>query len=197
MLPTFPKSQKILSDEWNQRMFAKKNDTFPLELHPPILQIVEGKDSDFERDDGKIKSFNIKLHSVSVRHQIENDRGMTLEEFRKKADEAGEGLGKDMWQSITETITQAVAETGNEVKVKKGNLTQDDMLKMLETRAHNFDEFGMPQGRLVCGSEFANEVKQRIEEWKDDKGFHAKAEEIIRRKKAEFNEREARRRLVG
>lgn len=178
-------------------MFAKKNNTFPLELHPQVLRIVEGKDTDFERDDGKIKSFKMKLHSVSVQHQIANDRGMTLEEFRKKADEAGEKLGKDMWESITATITEAVAETGNEVKVKKDNLTQDDVLRMLEMRTHNFDEFGKPQGTLVCGSEFAAEVKQRVEEWKDDKDFHAKAQEIMRRKKAEFDEREARRRLVG
>jgi len=178
-------------------MFAAKAKVFPLHLHPQALQIVEGKRSDFQRDDGMIKPINIKRHSVTVQHQIKDGRGMTLEDFRKKAEEAGEALGRQMWENITAVVTEAVAETGNEVKVKKGNLTQEDLLRMIEAREHNFDEFGNPTGTLVCGSEFADEVKKRMEEWKDDKEFHAKAADITRRKKADFNEREARRRLVG
>jgi hypothetical protein len=197
MLPTFPKSQKILSDEWNNRMFAAKAKIFPNHLHPAVLPIVEGKQADFERDDGKIKPLNMKRHSVSVRHQIKEGRGMTLDQFRKKADEAGEALGKDMWATISAAINEAAVEIGNEVKIKKGNLTKENMLQMLEVRAYNFDESGNPVGTLVCGPEFADEIKRRVEEWKDDKEFHAKAEEIMRRKKAEFNEREARRRLVS
>jgi hypothetical protein len=122
---------------------------------------------------------------------------MTFDDFFKKAEEAGEAMGKQMWELLTGVITEAVAETGNEVKIKKGNLTQEDMLRMIEAREHNFDEDGNPTGQLVCGSEFAEEVKRRAEEWQDDKEFLAKAVAITQRKRAEFNEREARRRLVG
>ena len=178
-------------------MFVAKGKIFPVHLHPPVLQIVEGKTSDFQRDDGIIKPLNIKRHSVQVEHRIEDGRGMTFDAFFKKAEETGEALGKEMWETITGAITESVAETGNEIKIKKGSFTQEDMLKMIEVREHNFDEDGNPTGQMVCGSELAKELKYRFEEWKDDKVFLAKVAAITQRKRAEFNEREARRRLVG
>jgi hypothetical protein len=68
---------------------------------------------------------------------------------------------------------------------------------MLETVQQNFDEYGNPTGQLVCGSEFSEELRNREKEWREDKQFLARTEAVINRKRTEFNEREARRRLVG
>ncbi|SRR6266496_4979947 len=197
MLPSFPKSQRILDDEWNKRMLATKYKIFPLELHPPVLQIIEGKNSDFQREDRTVKRLNIERHEVTVKLNTEDGKGMTLELFYKKAKEAGEGMGRDMWKIHTDAIEEAVAETGNEVKITKGNLTQENLLQILEMGQHNFDDQGNPTGQFVCGSEFMEEIKNREREWSQDRQFLAKVEEAKARKRAEFNEREARRRLVG
>lgn len=121
---------------------------------------------------------------------------MTVEEFYGNAKEAGEGLGKEMWQMFTGSIAEAAEETGNKTTFKKGNLTQEDLIRMLEQVQQNFDEFGNPTARFICGSEVAKEMKMRDREWRGDKAFQAKLAELRERKKAEFNEREARRRLA-
>jgi len=177
-------------------MFAAQNQTFPPSLHPPVLPIIEGKRSDFQREDRTVKPLNIKKHEVTVHHTFKEGKGMTIEEFYEKAREAGEGMGKQMWAVLIGAITEAAEETGNKATFKKGKLTQDDILLMLEQVQQNFDEQGNPTAQFIFGSEFAQELKGRDREWREDKSFQARLEELKQRKKAEFNEREARRRLV-
>ena len=178
-------------------MFAAKAKIFPAHVHPPVHPIIEGKDSDFQREGGQVKPLKIERHQVTAQHSIKDGKGMTLTAFNEKAIEVGEAFGKQMWEMVTTTIDEAVAETGNEVKIKKGDLKQEDILRLLEMGEQNFDEHGNPTQQLICGSEFAEELKKHEAEWSKDKEFHAKVQEIERRKRAEFNEREARRRLVG
>jgi hypothetical protein len=196
MLPTFPKAQKILDEAWNKQMFEWKNKVFPIHLHPPIHQILEGKTTDFQREDRQIRPLEMKRHSVETSHSIADGKGMTLHTFNEKAKEVGEAWGKKFFQTTLGVVEEAVKETGNEIKIKKGELKQEDVLQMFETVQQNFDEFGNPTGQLVCGSEFAEELKKREAEWRNDPAFMAKLEEQKRRKKAEFDEREACRRLV-
>ena len=196
MLPTFPKTQKILDKAWNKEMYEAKDKIFPLEIHPPVHPINEGKQADFQRDDGQVKPFEMKLHQTQLSRSIEHGKGMTLDEFHATAKECGEAMGKKFFESMVGVINEAVKETGNEIKIKKGDLKQEDLLQMMETAQYNFDEAGKPTGQLVCSPEFAQELEKREAEWKDDKDFLAKIEEVKTRKKAEFDEREARRRLV-
>lgn len=196
MLPTFPKSDKILNDEWHKQMFAAKDETFPLHMHPPVLHMVEGKTSDFQREDRKIEPTTMNHLQVQVEHKVEDDKGMTLEAYFAMAAKAGKDMGKKFWERTLQVVEAAVKETGNEVKISAGNLTQQNMLQMLEITQQNFDELGKPTSQFVCGSEFLEEIKKRNEEWKNDTEFQAKVEEIKVRKKVEFDEREARRRLV-
>jgi hypothetical protein len=196
MLPTLSKAQKILDKAWQKRLFEAKAHVFPHHLHPPVLPIVEGKSADFQREDRLVKPLKMKKRQITVRYKIHEGKGMTLRAFDEKAKEMGEGLGKQMWEALTGAINEAVAETGNEVKVKKGDFKQEDLLRMLEMRAHNFDQDGNPVGQMICGAEFGEEIKKRAAEWSRDKEFQAKADAIIGRKKQEFNEREACRRLV-
>jgi hypothetical protein len=196
MLPSFPKAQKILDDVWHKQMFAAKAAVFPHEIHPPVLPIAECKQADFQREDRQVKPLKMKQHQLTVRHEIKEGKGLSLKELNEKAKELGEGLGKQMWETLTGAIEEAAAETGNEIKIKKGDLRQEHILKMLETRAENFDQDGNPAGQLICGSAFGEEIKNRMAEWSEDKEFQAKMTAITNRKKEEFNEREARRRLV-
>jgi hypothetical protein len=196
MLPAFPKAQKILDETWNERMFFWKNRVFPLHLHPPVYPIIEGKTSDFQREDRKVKPLKMKKHSVKTSHKIEDGKGMTLQIFEEKAKEVGEGVGKQLFQAMVGVVEEAVQETGNEVKIKKGELKQEDIFRIYESTQHNFDEKGNPTGQFVCGSEFMEELRKHEKAWNEDEDFVAKLDEIKKRKKMEFDEREACRRLV-
>src|SRR6266851_3859443 len=113
-------------------MFSAKARVFPAHIHPPVLPIVEGRESDFQREDGQVRPLKIEHHEVTSQHGIKEEKGMTLAVFNEKARETGEAFGKQMWGLLTGAVGEAVAETGNEVKIKKGGLKQEDILRMLE-----------------------------------------------------------------
>ena len=140
-MPAFPKAQKILDDEWNKRMFAAKNKTFPTHIHPPVLAIIEGKTSDFQREDRQVKRLEMKLHRVTAEHSVADGKGMSLSIFDSKAKEVGEAMGKQFFESVLQGVNEAVKETGNVVKFKKGGLKQEDVIRMLETVDHPYPCF--------------------------------------------------------
>lgn len=169
---------------------------FPLDVHPPVQPIIEGKRTDFQREDRQIRELRIQKHQAVTRFDTGSGKGATIEKMFQIADELGESMGKQKWKMITAAIDEAVAETGNELKIKKGNITQADIIRMAEMTVANFDETGTTTQKLICTPELAQELSLREAEWRHDKVFQAKLEEIKRRKKAEFDEREARRRLA-
>lgn len=177
-------------------MFAAKDKVFPREIHPAMHHVVEGKANDFQREDRKVKSIEMKLHSSTVEFSTADGRGMLLEDFDVKASELEEKFGKQLFRQMTSALDEAVDETGNEIKVKKGEFQQSDMLKLLEMREINFDARGNPTQQIICGHELAEEFENYEEEWAKDEEFQAQIRDIMRRKREEFNEREARRRLV-
>ncbi len=96
---------------------------------------------------------------------------MTLEAFDRKARELGTDVGKQMWKMLLSGIDEAVKETGNELNIKKGELNQDDVLRMLDMVEHNFDEQGNSTHQFVFGSELAEEFRKRMSEWAGDAEF--------------------------
>jgi hypothetical protein len=196
MLPRFPNAQKITDDAWQKAMFAAMHEILPLEIHPPVQPIIEGKSSDFQREDRQIRPLQLKKQQATTHFDTSSGKGATLELLYEKARELGESIAKQQWGMIQAAVDEAVAETGNTIKIKKGNITQEDIYRILETTEANFDEAGQPTQRLVCGPELAQELALREEQWRHDAAFHSKVAEITQRKRADFNEREARRRLV-
>ena len=196
MLPRFPKAQKLSDDKWQKAMFVAMHEVLPLEIHPPVHPIVEGKSSDFQREDRQIRPLTMKKHQAIAHFDTSSGRGATMESLTEKARELGRSMGKQKLEMLTAAINEAVAETGNEIKIKKGEITQEDIFRLLETGEDSFDENGNPTGHLICNPEFAAELALREKEWKDDQVFQRKVAEIGQKKRAAFNEREARRRLV-
>src|SRR6266478_693077 len=174
MLPSFPKSQKILDEEWQIRMFAAKAEVFPTAFHPPVHHIIEGRQTDFQREDRQVRPLEMKKHSFTTSHDIKDGKGMTLEIFELKAKELGEQFGKQMWQTLADATEKAVAETGNELKIKIGALTEEDFFKMLEMGEKDFDEAGRPTGKLFCDPSLAEELRTKVAEWSRDPGFNSK-----------------------
>lgn len=177
-------------------MWAAKAAALPPSVHPAIYAIVEGKVSDFERDDGQIRRTAMKRRQVQSSSKIEDDKGLSSEAFMKSAQEMGTALADEIFKTIVEGVEEAVKETGNEITIKKGQLAKEDFLRMIEMTNHGFDDAGKSTNVFMVSPEMADQLVKAESEWKADKEFTAKFEEVKRRKREEFDEREARRRLV-
>ena len=179
-----------------ERVVAARTQVFPQAVQPSTRTIIEGKHSDYQREDRQVKSLDIKLHQVTATFDTKDEKGMTAEVFEEKAREIGAGMGKQMWDMLFDAVKMATNETGNTMEIKNGEFGQEDILRMLDMTQHCFDDHGNPTNMLLLHPNVAEALKKREEEWARDHVFLAKLEEIKRRKKEEFDEREARRRLV-
>ena len=179
-----------------KRMLSAKAEVFPEAVHPPVRPITEGKKSDFQREDREIRPLDPKLQKVSATFDTKEGKGMTLEIFEAKAKELGEALGKQMWSMMLGAVDEAVAETGNTVAIKDGRFTQENFLRMMEMTQHGFDDHGQPTNMLILSPAMEESLRKSEAEWQQDPTFKVRLDEVKRRKKEEFDEREARRRLV-
>ena len=196
MLPSLPKSQKLVDEAFHKRMFAARSKVIPHAVHPPSRKIVEGKTTDYQCEDRQVKPLEMKLHQVKVEVDISDGKGMSLEELHAKADEIGESFGKQMWEMLHDAVSEAVAETGNEVTIRNGVITKEAVLQMLSMGEDSYDEKGEPTGRLILHPEMLERFKLFEQEHANDKDFLEQVAQIKRRKREAFDGREARRRLV-
>ena len=196
MLPRLPKSQKLIDEVFHKRMFAARNKVIPHAVHPPHRKIVEGKTTDYQREDREVKPLEMKLHRVELTVDISGGKGTTLDELYAKAHNVGESLGKQMWEMLNGAINEAVSETGNEVTITNGVITKEVVLKFLSMGEEAFDQNGEPTGRLILHPDMLEQFKKFEREHASDKEFLDQVAEIKRRKREAFDGREARRRLV-
>jgi hypothetical protein len=131
---------------------------------------------------------------VSVKY--DEERGLTLDEFCRKAKELGETFSHEVSKTLFTDIEAVVKAAGNEILFRAGDLTAEDFFRLVEKVEVDFDEYGRPLSGFCFGPELAAEVAKKQPEWDKDERVRARGEELMRQKREDFREREARRRLV-
>jgi hypothetical protein len=95
-------------------------------------------------------------------------------------------------------IDQIVHETGNIVRLKGKPLTPERYLELLEKTQIDFDDQGKPHiPTLVVSPEIGIQLKQKFAEWDKNPVHRQKFQELIERKREEWNDRESNRKLVN
>jgi len=92
---------------------------------------------------------------------------------------------------VIDTMIEATEKTGNTLK-HKGKLTPDDILEMYKMASISFDENGNHRFVLMGG----DECKEAIEEFNTNPEYIQKYNEIIEKKRQEWNDSENNRKLV-
>ena len=195
MLPQFPKTKALLTEHWNESFLAGERERLPDTLHPPSRQIIEGKQSSYQREDRKVVPLELLKHIVEGTVEVSDGKGMAFEKFLATAKKFGRELGDKILKSLFGMIEKATKETGNVVKTS-GQFSKADFLKVIDMTEHSFDERGNPTNIFVASPALIDDLLRQQEEWESDEEFQQQVAEIRRQKKEAFDERTARRRLV-
>ena len=93
-----------------------------------------------------------------------------------------------------EVISEATERAGTSLVVSGEELTKAHLLEQLRKIQVDFDEEGGPPAlRIVVGD---RTMVERIEEWQREADFRTRYEQVIEEKRAEWRDRENRRKLV-
>ncbi|HEV2693401.1 MAG TPA: hypothetical protein VG347_10945 [Verrucomicrobiae bacterium] len=197
MLPSFPESHKEMTEIRNTQMFDALYSVSPILTQIPVRAQKEGKKNSFQDEQGAIKETDYKLVSIPIQIKMEEARGLTMEQFIEVAREPGTGMGKEMLRRLFEMLDNVTKETGNVVNAGGNPISYDLLLTLLEKVQVDFSSDGNPiWPSLTLGSEALTHFKQQFPEWLKDPAFQQRLTTIVERKREEFYEREACRRLV-
>jgi hypothetical protein len=191
MLPEFPKARRQMFDLWNTAFFngLNGNENFLTEI--PIRVQKEG-----DRAFVGGGEMEYKLHSVNFSFSARDGEGMSEEEFFGAALKLGAEMAGRQAKTLFDKMSTP-SPHGMPFQWKAGELKCEQFLEILEKMDMDFNGNGKPRlPMMVLPPQAEAEVRTKLAQWHEDLIKRKKWEELIDRKRKDFDEREARRRLV-
>lgn len=194
MLPDFPEEKQKLLNLWTDYLDRKTNQLlgpFSMAVH---FMHHEGNRWQIEQTDGSISEF--EYNAVQGEFSVSGDEAPTLtpEKIIEKLDTIADQMASQMTREMFATFAKAADEAGNSINAAGQTLTKDMFLEMISRIDIDFDKDGKPiMPTVFVPPGFDKSV---LDEWNNDPDLGKKHEEIMNRKRDEWNEREACRKLV-
>jgi hypothetical protein len=197
MLPHFPKAHKQMTDIRDDKIWEGFYSASPILSQIGMRQQREGRECSVQDEQGTIQQINYQPTNASVQCKVEEARGLTLEDYLEIAREPAAEMGKQVVRRLYEMIHETATKAGNVVDAGGRPFTYDLFLEILEKVQFDFNADGSPiWPSLNLGSEAYAKFKRQWPEWLKDENFYTRLSTVIDRKREEFYEREACRRLV-
>ena len=194
MLPDFPEEKQKLLNIWTDYLERKRNQLMGLFSMNEHFNHHEGNRWRIERSDGTISESEYNTVQGDFSVSVDEAPTLTPEKIAAKLDTIADQMASEMTREIFATIEQAADEAGNSINAKGQPLTQDLFLELLSRIEIDFTKDGIPlMPTMVVPPGFDKSV---LDKWNNDPEMGKKHEEIMSKKREEWNEREARRKLV-
>ena len=109
----------------------------------------------------------------------------------------GDELRSQQSNLIFERLNEITARTGNVVDAGGQSITPDLVLETLDAMEFDFKENGEPQlPSLVVSPKQYERLKEKMPKWEQDERYNRKFDELIKRKRRDWLDRESHRKLV-
>lgn len=198
MLPDFYNAKKKYSEFLTDYI----QEAHKLHLGPfsevPNSQLFEGHQLFIQNDLGEIEK--AELHEVreEIELNLREYEKISTEDFRNKINKIAEEIAHKRNKVTYEEISKYTKKAGTDVKAKGKQLTPDNVLEGFERLLIPFDPSGRPElPTIVTGPKLEKTLMNVTDELKNNPKYRKKLDELLIRKKREWDEREAARKLVG
>ena len=191
MLPEFPAAQDAIKQAWSKAFFdgMKTSDPFLQQLEVRVQK--EGTRAFVGNEEIKFQ-----LTRVQQQCEIECGRGISFDDYLERAAQLGRDMAREQAKHCFEVLNTPGPRHAMVEKVGTG-FSFDDFLEKMETMEIDFDKDGKPQWPTWYLDPVAYAAVQRD---RDTFGLNPERMQrlagLVAKKRKEFDEREARRRLV-
>jgi hypothetical protein len=196
MLPRLPPIENLIDQMFNHLIEQVSHFGDPMFSEIDAHKIYEGRSSQITREDGVVEQVDLKKFSSEKKISDEDARTFGWNDFGNLAREIGLELLKHKKVMMYRLLDEATAKSGNVIKIG-GKLTHEHFFEMLELIHIDFNPDGTP--RMPTGfipPSMAEAFKRLIAEPETEQQ-KARYESIMKKKREQFLEREANRKLVG
>jgi len=197
MLPDYPKVKKELEKAYFL-IFKKLVEGYTPDPFFRQVQVFEGGKTAIVREDGtkdETNPFQVEsLFTISTK-EIPN---LKIDEILKRIDETAMQLSSERQKRLYQSLSDQLERAGRMMDGEGRSISAEVILEALDNVMITFDEGGNPQiPTLVIHPDLADKAKAADEEFKKSPELRERYDQIISKKREEWNAREASRRLVG
>lgn len=198
MLPDYPLIKAHLIEAVQARLNAALNSSLGTFSQAQKTTLHEGAGTFLERDDGSIddKPMHRFEASAILHHDLTEIESLDPSAIVQTIDELGHKLGASQLQHFLSVLDTAVKSVGNVVDSKRPMVEQ--IFEMLEKLQLDFRPDRQPQlPQCVFGSKATEDAFNAAwERIRHEPELRGRLETLIERKRQDFDDREAARRLV-
>jgi hypothetical protein len=198
MLPNYPIISRKITKFCIEKLEEERDfRAYPFSKAKKDL-LHEGSRSAIIREDGSIEEFDFKKIEVGFTIDEKEIGTLTINEVLNKMSQMSKEMAKQFVEYFVETIDEAVKKVGNVVNSEGKKITTEKVFEMIEKICIDFDEFGKPEFPTFVGNKSGVEsIKNALLEIEKNKELDKKFKDLLERKKRQYLDREANRKLVG
>lgn len=196
MLPDFPKIKEKFKLAINKYL---KN----LVRQEPLLSQIreqrhfEGNKMTSKTEDGELDNTSYKEISGGYSIKREDVIAKGTMAYIENIQSVAEELKKQQAKLLFDKISEVTKKTGNIVNGKGQPFSFEIFIETMEKIQIDFDEMGKPYlPTLVVSPQLGDKLNEKLPEWESNPEYKKKLDEVIERKRQEWNDRESNRKLV-
>lgn len=198
MLPDLPVLKHELQSIFNKYLRRQIDARLGVFNESPKHLIHEGRELHTTRADGSSSNTNLKLSSTEMTLKLEEIPTLSIEERTKKLDLLADDMAKQISENLFNSLHADLESAGQVVDRKGKALDAEAIFELLEKITIDFDE---PEGShntsIVISPEMAVSFQLIFNQIESDPMLLKKHNEIMNKKRMEWRDREAARKLVG
>lgn len=197
MLPDFPKVKESISDKlWSYFSSAMQFHSTGILSQVAHRPLNEGS--------GSTMHYNNELSHETDFKTLQTGLSITVDEIMntpeviyKKLEEMAKDMAFQQSKMMIEGISSISEKYGNVVQ-SANPVIAEDIINMIEKMFIDFDEQGKPiMPSILAGVEMTQKIQNAFKELEENEEFKKKFDQLIHKKKEEWNDRENNRKLVG
>ena len=198
MLPDIPPLKQEIAKVLRAAFRKRVNAYMGALNESPRYYIKEGRRVITIRPDGRRDETGLKQASAETTVRFEEVPRLSIQDRLIKLDEAARDMARQISEHAFGQINEAVERVGNVVSGGGKPLDPNILLAVYEKIQLDFDENGNPSElMMVIAPGMEQRAKEALERLHQDPEYSKRYKEIIDKKRMEWRDREASRRLVG
>jgi hypothetical protein len=198
MLPDLPIVKRNVMTAINGYLAMRIRQKMGIFGEIPHQRLHEGDRNRIIRDDGSVEDSALKRSSAEDSIPVEEVPLMTSEDRLRRMELLAEEMAQQMSQHMHDSLGKTLDDHGQTINLQGQPLGPEAVLEMFDKIRMQFDEAGNPVGlSVVFAPEMAEQWASVQKQIEGDPALQQRFNDLFDRKRGEWRDREAARKLVG
>lgn len=198
MLPDLPRLKRHVLEGVTRQISVLVNQKLGILGEVPRQILHEGDRMRIIRDDGSVDESPFHRSSAEDSIAVDEIHAFTIEDRARRMEELADQLAQQISQHMFGSLNKTLEEKGQTVDCGGKPLDPEAVFRLIEKLHIDFDEQGKPSGlSIIIPPQLNDQFQVCLKRIENEPELKNRFDALFERKRAEWRDREAARKLVG